>query len=1226
MKPRKRVLPWIAGICALFLVLFSVLLFLLPGLTDQTWFRRKIEENASILVGGTVGIQETEFHYWPHPHLTLRGTNVVIPGTATGTIRSLTVFPGILPLFLGEIRIRELRITEPVFSVTYPEKPVTKPEKGEKPPSLTYGEILRSALASMTRSVPDMRITLRDGRMEVSGWGHPPLTFREIAGNVLLPPTGPEIDLSCTGTLWDRGSVRGSFHAGSFKGEGQIVLKGFRPHLLAEDLIPGSGIRVSDSSLDLTFRVGTAGPTNLHAEGDVSISRIDLYRRKRTLALSGGTVQATLDRDGEKIDVALTRLFFDSPRLSLSGNMVLDGESERSRAEGKARDVDIASVRKHILEFAGDVPLLQDIFSIVKAGSIPVLVFHTEGRSASDLWDPGNMEFEGDIHGGKITIDAGNTILDIDRVRGNLGFSREILSASGLEGSLGNITARNGKMRLGFLGAHPPFQLEADVSAPLAELPPLLTSLIPSKAFREELSLVTALNGNAAGRLILGETVDSVRVTVETNAMNLSAMYERLPHPLTVSGGKFLYRGDEISISDMQGGMGNSTFTNLAAQVRMTDPPSFEIRSGEFRLSLDQLYPWARATEGLRKSLDGVQAIRGAATVSVAGFEGPLFSPGAWHFDVSGNAEGVTFSIPFIPAEVTAASGMFRATPDNVLLTDVRIVTMDASLAVTGSLDNFRSDARRGVATVSGHLGPEAVGFLWDKGQISPRFLVRSPIAVSKSRLEWQKNAIVALSGDFVIDDGPKVSFDLSRPPGEWVIRNLSIADKDSQATLSLHGKPGGLDFTFDGFLSQNTVNRIIAFALPPGGWLKGDFGASLRFDQPDRSTVRGTLEGQGLRLPVRTGRFLSIDTISLVAKGNRIAIQPTTITIGDNRILLQGKTTASRDGITFDLDASTDTLDWESLQKDIRTFGTDEEPPGKEKMTGERTWDLPVRGTVRFRSGHIRYGKYTVEPVTGEIALGKDEAIFSIAEAALCGIPFTGTIRAAAGETTFEFLSNAKDGDADSVWDCLTDDKGRITGLFDLTGDVSGSIPESGDPVRSLRGHVYILARNGKIYGAPIITRVFSFLNLTEIFRGKIPDMITEGLEYKSYSVRGTLRDAELVIQESVLDGKTIDVVGQGRINIATEECDLTMLVAPFTTLNYVIGKVPLLGYILDDTLVEVPVKVSGTTSNPKVSLLNTAEVGKNLLGIVERTFLLPAEIIRPLLPEEKKEDQGTE
>jgi uncharacterized protein YhdP len=134
---------------------------------------------------------------------------------------------------------------------------------------------------------------------------------------------------------------------------------------------------------------------------------------------------------------------------------------------------------------------------------------------------------------------------------------------------------------------------------------------------------------------------------------------------------------------------------------------------------------------------------------------------------------------------------------------------------------------------------------------------------------------------------------------------------------------------------------------------------------------------------------------------------------------------------------------------------------------------------------------------------------------------------------------------------------------------------------------------------------------------------MRKEGLQYLSLSIRGDIKDGNATITEYVLDGTTVDIVGQGRIDLVTRECDLQMLAAPFQTVNYVIGKIPLLRHILGGTLVEVPVKVSGTTADPKVSLLNPSEVGKNLVGIVERTFKLPVELIRPVLPGRKSADR---
>ena len=1181
MTPWKRIFLRLAGGISLILVLLAALLFLLPLLIGQEWSREKIAGEASALVGGTVEVQAVDLSYWPRPHLAIQGTRLEIPGKATGTIRSLTAYPRIVPLFWGEVRVSELRFESASFTVTIPEKAKSEPrEEGEISAPVSLEEKLRSVLDSMARSAPDLKLVLADVRVDVSGGGFPPLSFREIEGSAVLPPAGPDLDLSCAGTLWERGSVKGRFKARSLAGKGQIVLKGFRPHLLTSSLFPGAGSGISDSEIDLDLRVEADGWTKMRAGGDVSFPRMALYRGKRTLELTGGTVQGTLDRDGEKITVALTQLSVESPRLSLSGNLFLDGEAEQSRADAQARQVDVASVREHALALAGDVPLVTDIFSIVKGGTIPVLAFRAEGETADDLWQLENMGIEGRILDGKVTVDAGEADLDIDHVRGNLALSRGFLTASDLEGSLGNIAARGGTIRMGFLESDTPFHLEADVAADAADLPPLLNLLIPSESYREEMSRMEDLKGSASGRLILGETVEALRVTVDVDAMSLSAKYERLPYSLTVSGGRLLYREEEIAVTGGRGSMGKSTFSGLDWTVRMTEPPSLEVRSGEFRLSLDELYPWARATEGLRESLIKIKDVGGTAALSVTRIEGPAFAPAEWRFDVSGNVERLFFTTPSVPGTIGVAKGKFRATLETLFFEDLRAKFLDASVSASGSLEGYRTDAERGVATGSGRLGPEAIGFLHDLGKIPPGFLVHSPLESTGARLEWQKEALVALSGDFVIGNGPKVSVDLLRPPGEWVVRNLSVLDEDSKASLSLHWKPGSLDLAFEGHLGEETENRIFITDSPPGNWLKGNFRASLRFDQPVHSTAQGTLEGRNLRFLQRFGVPVFVDNLSLSAEGSRVAVQSAEIMIGDSHVLLKGEATASPGGLTFDMDASTDGLDWESLQKTFGAPGAEEGAPD-----AESGWDLPVQGTVRLRSGYFRFDRHTVEPAAAEIVFGKPGVTVTITEAAYCGIPFTGTLRTTPGEMAFELRPNAKDGDVDSTYGCLTDDKGRMTGRFDLSGKVEGRIRKGEDPVRTLRGNLDFTARNGRVYRATLLGRILSLVNITEVLRGRLPDMRTEGLAYISLSTRGEIQDGIQTITEYVLDGPTVDVVMHGRIDLVTRELDLRMRVAPFKTLNWVVAKIPLLGRILG-TLVHVPVQVSGTTAAPKISL----------------------------------------
>ena len=80
--------------------------------------------------------------------------------------------------------------------------------------------------------------------------------------------------------------------------------------------------------------------------------------------------------------------------------------------------------------------------------------------------------------------------------------------------------------------------------------------------------------------------------------------------------------------------------------------------------------------------------------------------------------------------------------------------------------------------------------------------------------------------------------------------------------------------------------------------------------------------------------------------------------------------------------------------------------------------------------------------------------------------------------------------------------------------------------------------------------------------------------------------------------------------------EEDLQVLVSPFGTVDAVVRRIPILGYILGGTLVSIPVAVRGDIDDPKVTPLEPAAVGKGLLGIVERTFKAPAHVISPILP----------
>jgi hypothetical protein len=192
------------------------------------------------------------------------------------------------------------------------------------------------------------------------------------------------------------------------------------------------------------------------------------------------------------------------------------------------------------------------------------------------------------------------------------------------------------------------------------------------------------------------------------------------------------------------------------------------------------------------------------------------------------------------------------------------------------------------------------------------------------------------------------------------------------------------------------------------------------------------------------------------------------------------------------------------------------------------------------------------------------------------------------------------------------------IEGQFDLTAEiVAGGKRE--ELARSLRGNLHFAAKDGRIYRFGLLAKIFALINVTEIFRGKLPDLVEEGFAYNSMEAKGSFQDGRLVFEEAIVDGSSMDIVCKGFVDPVNKRIDLTVLVAPFKTIDRIIRAIPLVGYLLGGKLVSIPVRVTGDLEEPTVVPLSASAVGSELIEMMTRTLHLPLKIIQPLLPEEQ-------
>ncbi|MDY0041403.1 MAG: AsmA-like C-terminal domain-containing protein, partial [Desulforhabdus sp.] len=431
--------------------------------------------------------------------------------------------------------------------------------------------------------------------------------------------------------------------------------------------------------------------------------------------------------------------------------------------------------------------------------------------------------------------------------------------------------------------------------------------------------------------------------------------------------------------------------------------------------------------------------------------------------------------------------------------------------------------------------------------------------------------------------------------------------DSESDGSISLDLKPKEFDLSFSGNLTKNTVDKLLQDNQMLAGWIKGDFSAHVFLEKYAASTAQGELEGQRLKIPQITG-LDEIKSFSVNAAGKRLSIGSSTILWMENQVALGGTVDFSADGLRLDLNASVDGIEWQEIERILHR--------AKDNANrSEQLKDLRIQGAVKVHSGFFGIDRYTWKPFRADIKLVPTGVELSITRAEFCGLSTLGIVKTSGGNVEIDIKVGAQNQPLATTLDCLWGQKDLMQGNYSFDANITGRLIKD-QFVNSMRGEFSFTAGDGRIYRFGLLDKIFSVLNFTEIFRGKLPNLDMEGFGYESFEMKGQIRDGEIDIEEAVLIGSSMEMVGRGNVNMVSKKLDLTVLVAPIKTLDVIISYIPLVNGILG-RIVSIPVQVTGDLSNPTVIPLSPSAVGSELLGIMKKTIELPMRIIQPLMPD---------
>lgn len=203
------------------------------------------------------------------------------------------------------------------------------------------------------------------------------------------------------------------------------------------------------------------------------------------------------------------------------------------------------------------------------------------------------------------------------------------------------------------------------------------------------------------------------------------------------------------------------------------------------------------------------------------------------------------------------------------------------------------------------------------------------------------------------------------------------------------------------------------------------------------------------------------------------------------------------------------------------------------------------------------------------------------------------------------------------------------------INGSLRGDFYIEGNPAESLfwqkaRGGLHLQVSDGTLRKFHGLARVFSLLNISQIFSGKLPDMDKEGMPFSLMEGSVKIADGQIFTEDLKITSEAMNLSLIGSQGLIDDKLDFILGVMPLRTVDKVITKIPIAGWILagkEKALVTAHFKLEGTKSEPKVTPIPIDSVSKTVFGIFKRTLGLPGKLVKDVgsllqsEPEKKEE-----
>jgi uncharacterized protein YhdP len=217
------------------------------------------------------------------------------------------------------------------------------------------------------------------------------------------------------------------------------------------------------------------------------------------------------------------------------------------------------------------------------------------------------------------------------------------------------------------------------------------------------------------------------------------------------------------------------------------------------------------------------------------------------------------------------------------------------------------------------------------------------------------------------------------------------------------------------------------------------------------------------------------------------------------------------------------------------------------------------------------------------------------------------------AGNPKYQMAFDIKEISAVQLMQSLQAER-EMTGAISLQGEVTAGGNDFGSLKKTASGNVELECTEGSLRKFAVLSKIFSILNVSQLLKFKLPDMVSGGMPYNKITGTFALRNGVIETTDLFIDSDAMNISVIGTWDLPKEKLDLTVGVKPLQTVDKVLSRIPIAGWILtgkNKSLVTAYFEAKGSWGNPQVNAIPVKSLAKGVFGIFKRVFQLPAKLI---------------